>query len=94
MCLKGCHQVARMWPGSALAAGEVTPASPNGKANTFEMNAPGACRTNGVTVTTTMSTMMRPTFFHAERPSRSRATNSAPAAMGHAVSFMAAARPN
>ena len=48
---------------------------------------------NGTVVTAMIATIHASTRFQVERPSWSRATSSAPTAIGHAVSFMAAASP-
>jgi nitroreductase len=66
---------------------------PSGKAKTLDMKAHGARTANGVTVTATIATTHRPIRFQSERFFASRATSSAPKAIGHAVSFIAAARP-
>ena len=82
-----------MCPGNALAAGEATPVSPSGKAKTLDMKAHGARIAKGVTVTTTMATTQAAIRFQSERLFESRATKSAPMAIGHAVNFIAAAKP-
>src|ERR1017187_1555096 len=89
----GAHSVVKMCPGKALAAGEVTLVRPRGKAKTLDMNAHGARIAKGVTVTTTMAQTQAAIRFQAERFLESRATSNAPMAMGHAVSFIAAAKP-
>jgi len=59
----------------------------------LDMKAHGARTAKGATVTTTMATTHEAIRFQSERFFESRATNSAPKAMGHAVSFIAAAKP-
>ncbi len=50
----------RMWPGSALAAGEATPARPSGNRTTLSTNADGLCSATGSTTgTTSASTATR-----------------------------------
>src|SRR5580692_6424320 len=89
----GAQTVVKICPGRALAAGDVTLVRPRGKAKTFDMKAHGARIAKGATVTTTMAQTQAATLFQAERFFASRATSNAPKAMGHAVSFIAAARP-
>src|ERR1700733_3967097 len=93
MCPAGAHSDVKTGPGNALAAGEATLVNPRGKANTLDMKAHGARIAKGVTVTTTMATIHAATRSVAERFLSSRATSKAPKAIGHAVSFIAAARP-
>jgi len=89
----GAQSVVRICPGKALAAGEATLVRPSGNAKTLDMKAHGARTANGVTVTAKIATTQRPIRFQSERFFESRATSSAPKAIGQAVSFIAAANP-
>ena len=82
------------WPGSGLAAGELTPERPSGNRTTLSKNAHGPRRANGTTTGPATTSMPRNMTTGRRFPRRLRAAKRANAASGQAVNFMAETIPN